>query len=114
MSNWYDKDGKILVSDDMPIGSLEWLDAMAKVEALLGDYKYRVIGQDFGPYKDSNVEITVSTVWLGLDHNFMRGASPLIFETMVFGLPDEELQQRYTTLEEAKKGHKKFVKKYLT
>lgn len=26
----------------------------------------------------------VSTVWLGLDHNFSRSGPPLIFETMVF------------------------------
>jgi len=43
----------------------------------------------------------VSTVFLGLDHNFLRGP-PLVFETMVF--PDGE-QRRYGTWAEAEAGH---------
>ena len=49
----------------------------------------------------------VSTVWLGLDHNFM-GSPPLIFETMVF--PECDICQRYHTFKEAVIGHKKIVK----
>jgi hypothetical protein len=53
-----------------------------------------------------NVE--VSTVFLGLDHNWGDGP-PLLFETMVFGgLLDQE-QERYTTWEEAEKGHASVV-----
>lgn len=52
--------------------------------------------------------ISVSTVWLGLNHNWSGGV-PLIFETMIFGLPhpDEygEWQTRYATLGEATEGH---------
>lgn len=49
-------------------------------------------------------DIRVSTVFLGLDHNWGNGP-PLIFETMVFGgLLDEE-QDRYSTWDEAKIGH---------
>lgn len=56
----------------------------------------------------------VSTIWLGLDHNFREG-DPLIFETMVF--PSEKNfndldSNRYSTFEEAKKGHEKMVKKW--
>lgn len=48
----------------------------------------------------------VSTVWLGLDHGFGRGA-PLIFETMVFldGTVEDTYLQRYATKEEAMAGH---------
>ena len=49
--------------------------------------------------------VCVSTVWLGLDHQFGDGP-PLIFETMVFGLPDEmEIMERYSTEEQAIEGH---------
>lgn len=56
----------------------------------------------------------VSTVFLGMDHRFDEGP-PLIFETMVF--PNEkdfgELDMdRYSTEEEALKGHKKMVRKW--
>lgn len=54
-------------------------------------------------------EVTVSTVWLGLDHSFGHGP-PLIFETMVFGLPDDaEIMDRYATWEQAKAGHDRIV-----
>lgn len=54
----------------------------------------------------------ISTVWLGLDHQFGIG-KPLIFETMVFGENREELDiERYSTLEEAKDGHKRMVIKF--
>lgn len=56
----------------------------------------------------------VSTIWLGLDHQFGKG-KPLIFETMVFSQKRgyEELDCcRYSTLETTKKGHKEMVKKW--
>lgn len=57
--------------------------------------------------------ISVSTVWLGLDHGFSDEIH-LIFETMVFGLADgSQPQERYWTLEEAQKGHEEMVKKYI-
>lgn len=48
----------------------------------------------------------VSTVFLGLDHNWGPGP-PLIFETMTFPeCPDgEQIQDRYSTRDEAKAGH---------
>jgi hypothetical protein len=55
----------------------------------------------------------VSTVFLGLDHNFGHSGPPLLFETMVFGGPLDQEQERYSTWEEAKVGHKSMVKKAL-
>jgi len=54
--------------------------------------------------------ITVSTVFLGIDHSFGRGA-PVLFETMVFGDPREEYeyQARYCTYDEALNGHRRKV-----
>ena len=49
----------------------------------------------------------VSTIWLGLDHNYF-GGKPLLFETMIF--VDEHggndiYVDRYSTWEEAQIGH---------
>jgi hypothetical protein len=50
----------------------------------------------------------VSTVFLGLDHQFGRGL-PLLFETMVFGGPNDQNQERYSTRAEALAGHTRVV-----
>lgn len=50
----------------------------------------------------------VSTVFLGLDHNFGEGP-PLLFETMVFEGPLDQRMQRYSTWEEAERGHYEMV-----
>lgn len=56
-------------------------------------------------YKDYEI----STVDLGLDHSFGIG-EPLYYETMIFGLNDEyEYMERYSTQEEAIKGHIKAI-----
>lgn len=61
----------------------------------------------------------VSTVDLGIDHSFGFG-KPLYYETMIFSKnkqnPFEYYQERYTTEEEARKGHEetiKYVKEHL-
>jgi hypothetical protein len=53
-------------------------------------------------------EVRVSTVWLGLDHNWGPGP-PLIFETMVFGGTMDEDQWRYPTEAVALAGHDQVV-----
>lgn len=52
----------------------------------------------------------VSTVFLGLDHNYSGDGPPVLWETMVFG-PDGagDEQERYTSVEAARKGHQRFV-----
>jgi len=58
-------------------------------------------------------EFEISTVFLGLDHRFGEGR-PLLFETMAFP-KDSRLDlecDRYSTWEEAEKGHALMVKKY--
>ena len=57
----------------------------------------------------------ISTVWLGLNHNFCSPGPPLIFETMVFPKEGEygELDcNRYSTEEEAIAGHEAMVEKH--
>lgn len=57
-------------------------------------------------------DVKVSTVFLGIDHNYEIGKPPLLFETMVFASkhPEiDELTERYTTWEEAVVGHNRIV-----
>ncbi len=66
------------------------------------DEKRRVGYDDFdGGY--------VSTVFLGLDHNFGRTGPPLLFETMIFGGPNDGYQERYATWDEAVEGHARIL-----
>lgn len=49
-------------------------------------------------------DVKVSTVCLGIDHRFGEGP-PLLFETMIFGGPHDQYQERYSTWDEAQQGH---------
>lgn len=53
----------------------------------------------------------ISTVWLGLNHQWQDGEPPLIFETMVFESGDfhDIYCDRYSTWQEAEEGHKRAV-----
>lgn len=53
--------------------------------------------------------ITVSTVFLGLDHEW-GSVTPILFETMIFGGQHNQDQWRYSTWKEAEEGHKKACK----
>jgi len=57
--------------------------------------------------------ILVSTVFLGINHNFIMEGEPLIFETMVFCKnelnPMHNYQLRYSNSVSAVSGHKKIV-----
>ena len=93
MPDYYDRNGDPI--RDM----LEW-------GARFSDKGYQRVALDKLP---NNVE--VSTVWLGLDHNWGNGP-PLIFETTVFGVKavnGDQYQDRYTTEERAREGHRRIV-----
>lgn len=77
------------------------------------DFDYRRVALDYvGPF-------VVSTVWLGVDHGWGHGSAPLIFETMVFtadgwerlGMADMLGRdcERYSTEEQALRGHEEMV-----
>lgn len=53
----------------------------------------------------------ISTVFLGLDHNYSGEGPPVLWETMIFGGPHDDDQWRYTSLEEARQGHRDAVLK---
>jgi hypothetical protein len=93
-SDWFDKDGEplpVLVASD-----------------LLADMEYKSVKQDVFVYDGEPV--TVSTVWLGLDHNWWPDRAPLIFETMIFGGKLDLECWRYSTEEQALAGHADAVK----
>lgn len=87
---YYDRDGK-------PLTVKQWM------ERFEHDNAYRQIASDMIG------KVRVSTVWLGLDHGFVPGRPPLIFETMVFGGPLHYECDRYSTEAQALAGHKRMV-----
>lgn len=52
--------------------------------------------------------LDVSTVFLGLDHNFFSDGLPVLWETMTFG-DDRDRMMRYTSAAEALDGHRLLV-----
>jgi len=72
----------------------------------------RHVGNDV-LYGDSELQVRVSTVFLGLDHNYFGGGPPILWETMVFihhdsvgrGESWDEYTRRYSSRQEALAGH---------
>jgi len=58
--------------------------------------------KDEGP---NGGEVLVSTVFLGLDHNFSHAGPPVLWETLVFGGPLGDEMHRYSSREAALAGH---------
>lgn len=50
--------------------------------------------------------VWVSTVFLGLNHSFLKNGRPLWFETMIFNGPHDGYQERCSTYQEALEEHK--------
>lgn len=62
---------------------------------------------------DDHGEVTVSTVFLGVDHNFGGQGPPLLFESMIFGEAFEgadEYQTRSATWDEALEQHAQAIR----
>lgn len=91
-SDSYDRDG-VLIPDD-------WYDKNKYGDKFLDKWR---TAQRVGRTRIGD-RFTVSTVWLSIDHRFGDGP-PLIFETMVFGEPYDQELQRYSSEEEAMRGH---------
>jgi hypothetical protein len=83
---YYDRDGQ-------PMEMMDWARALEK------DRTVEKTSMWFGL-------VHVSTVWLGLNHSYLPGQPPLIFETLVFfkfGGTGE--MRRYSTEQQALQGH---------
>ena len=58
--------------------------------------------------KDQIGDVKISTVFLGMDHQFSEG-EPLIFETMIFGGEHDQYQDRCSTWDQAEAQHAEAV-----
>ena len=65
---------------------------------------------DRGVAKTAVDDANVSTVFLGLDHGDRMGGAPILWETMIFGGPQDGYQRRYTSRAAALKGHERAVR----
>src|SRR5215467_2194035 len=59
--------------------------------------------------KDYVGDVEISTVFLGLNTNYMSDGPPIVFETMIFGGDHDHKQMRYSTWEDAERGHRVMV-----
>jgi hypothetical protein len=62
----------------------------------------RVVRQD---YAEAEGSVGVSTVFLGLDHNYSASGPPVLWESLVFGTSLDGAMQRYTSRADALRGH---------
>jgi hypothetical protein len=85
--DYYDRAGN-------PVAMMEWAQGFERDDRKVG--------------RDEVGEASVSTVHLGLNHQFGDGP-PLIFETMIFGGEHDQACWRYSTEEQAKAGHERVV-----
>ena len=70
---------------------------------------YEKADRHIGKTEVGQPTVKVSTVFLGLDHQWEGGKPPLLFETMIFGGKHDEYMRRYSTKAEAGKGHAEIV-----
>lgn len=56
---------------------------------------------------DKRDGVHVSTVFLGMDHGYGDEEGPVLWETMIFGGPHNEYQERYTSRLAALAGHQR-------
>jgi hypothetical protein len=94
---YLDKDDTIVPVDDF--NNPEWL-------CFMKDIARRRLATDV--VSDG---IKVSTVFLGIDHGHgAPGNVPVLWETLVFGGPLDGEMRRYTSKEEALKGHEDMLR----
>ncbi|MEM9885463.1 MAG: hypothetical protein AAF849_06190 [Bacteroidota bacterium] len=64
--------------------------------------------------KDKIEDYTISTIFLGIDHNHQDKGDPILFETLVTTDVFENKVEidRYSTWEEAMNGHDRLLNKY--
>lgn len=60
-------------------------------------------------FAGDSTNVSISTVFLGIDHNWWDDGPPLLWETMVFGGPFDLTGRRYATRAEALIGHAEVV-----
>ncbi len=94
MSDKYILDGQIPVPCDNLLEWAEWFEKADRHVAV-----------------DMIEGVRISTVFLGLDHNFGFNDYPILFETMCFGGQYDQEGERYSTWEQAVVGHNQWCDK---
>jgi hypothetical protein len=96
--SWY-----ILTTDNEPVAV-----SITKAAQWMEDNpKRKQIGFDILQDKDDN-NISVSTVFLGLDHSW-NNKGLILWETMIFGGINDQYQERYSSYEDALEGHQRAI-----
>ena len=90
--------------DPADIGTPEWHEELLIWGRFMENHQARRVD------KDCIGDVEVSTVFLGLDHQYGSGP-PILFETMVFGGPLDGEQERCSTWEEAEAMHAAMVER---
>jgi hypothetical protein len=83
-----------------------WVDEVARrgrIAAETGVDPWRVDLTEIG-------KVEISTVFLGLDHNYLRRGPPILFETTIFGGRLDHSRNRCATWDEAKAMHAEAVR----
>ena len=92
-----DKNG-VVIEEPEPLAFAKWFETAD-----------RQIAENY--LTEQEVEVRVSTVFLGIDHNpqsaydIKDNTDPVLFETMIFGGEHDEYQERYCTRKDALLGH---------
>jgi hypothetical protein len=68
----------------------------------------RVIARTTVTNETTGGQVKVLTVFIGVDHQFVEGP-PILFETVVAGGQRDKTVERYSTIEEARRGHAAIV-----
>src|ERR1043166_7122750 len=79
-----------------PCDLFTWANQLEKIEKHVAEHEVN--------------DCRISTVWLGLDHQYTSDGPPLLFETMGFNLDGNDTYcRRYSTWQEAEEGHKEAI-----
>ena len=66
---------------------------------------FETIGNHVVGFAQITSQVHVSTVFLGIDHNWSGNGPPILFETMVFGGERDGEQYRFAHYDDAKDFH---------
>lgn len=91
---------KLVGRQVLPCELMEWA-------AEFDNKNNRIIARD----EINNGKVSVSTVFLGYNHQW-AGGPPILFETMIFGGEHADRQWRCSTYAEAEKQHKKALEMF--
>jgi hypothetical protein len=99
----------ILDADGQPVLEPDLLTWGAWLERASRD-RSRVIAQDRDEGDPAHV-VTVSTVFLGLDHRFGGAGPPILWESLIFGGVLDGQGDRYTSRAAALAGHQRLCER---